>query len=326
MAYGVVCFLLLWWRGLEFEWSFLANCSYDLQFAGLIMLLLYAFIPYRATLLWWKGQDAEFCGPVFRKEMREQYFTPEVALDFFLVLASLKIVLVLHTTIKQAIPLLNPLIYDQPLLQFDIAIHFGSNPNSTWSNLARNPAIGRFIDRSYYFWYYLKGVVLAVFVLTKNRVLLGRFFYALFSLWIFGGLLSVFYPSVGPIYFNPEWYVGINSPIAKALQQQLWGHYHALVESVTQPSLYLYEGVAAFPSLHVGVVALYALATWELNRFFSMSLFAYLAVMQYASVALGWHYAIDGYAGIVLAWLFFALARNIVIAPPNERPNFGRDA
>ena len=61
--------------------------------------------------------------------------------------------------------------------------------------------------------------------------------------------------------------------------------------------------------MHVGVVALYAFATWELKKFFSVLLFVYLAIMQYSSVALGWHYALDGYAGILLAWGFFQLSK-----------------
>jgi membrane-associated phospholipid phosphatase len=75
----------------------------------------------------------------------------------------------------------------------------------------------------------------------------------------------------------------------------------------------MYYGVAALPSLHVAVLALFAIATrpW---RGLSIALWVLTAVTFVGSLALGWHYAVDGYLGVALAWGCWWVARRI------ERP------
>jgi membrane-associated phospholipid phosphatase len=64
-------------------------------------------------------------------------------------------------------------------------------------------------------------------------------------------------------------------------------------------------GIAAFPSLHVAVPALFVCAfpRW---RFVWIP---FTAVTLIGSILLGWHYLIDGYAGVALAWASWRVAR-----------------
>jgi membrane-associated phospholipid phosphatase len=98
------------------------------------------------------------------------------------------------------------------------------------------------------------------------------------------------------------------APYARYLQDLLMKDY---VRFRVDPSYYtvkLYQGVAALPSLHVGLLALFAIATWRW-RMLAIVLWLLTAVTFVGSLALGWHYAVDGYAGLALAALVWLVAR-----------------
>ena len=131
-------------------------------------------------------------------------------------------------------------------------------------------------------------------------------------LWIIGGLLALLFPSLGPIYVNPEWYEHLETPVAAELQSQLWTHYRELLINSEQPRLFLYEGIAALPSLHVGIVALYTFFLFEINRFCGICMGLYTLLTLFGSVYLGWHYAVDGYIGIALAFFIYRSSQGAV--------------
>jgi membrane-associated phospholipid phosphatase len=52
---------------------------------------------------------------------------------------------------------------------------------------------------------------------------------------------------------------------------------------------------SAFPSMHVTMVTLLALAAWPIGGALRWLYIAYAAAILVGSVRLGWHYAVDGY-------------------------------
>ncbi|WP_431319910.1 phosphatase PAP2 family protein [Rhizobium sp. YTU87027] len=67
-------------------------------------------------------------------------------------------------------------------------------------------------------------------------------------------------------------------------------------------------GHLAFPSVHVGLIALNAFFAAEVSRRLGIIAFSYTAFVIASSVYLGWHYAIDGYASLLVVGLgHFAL-------------------
>jgi len=75
------------------------------------------------------------------------------------------------------------------------------------------------------------------------------------------------------------------------LPQNLW---NAFVNK--EPGLG--SGISAFPSLHVSMATLFALAAFRLRRSAGFLMAAYLLFIVVGSVHLGWHYAVDGYFSI----------------------------
>jgi hypothetical protein len=133
-----------------------------------------------------------------------------------------------------------------------------------------------------------------------------------------GSLAYVLYPSLGPVYYWPSRFVWLDeAPYAQHLQWLLIRDYALFRDSPAYYAVKLYYGVAALPSLHVGMFALFAIATWRW-RALSAVLWALTLVTFAGSMALGWHYAVDGYAGALLAWAAWWIARRA--AGPSAAP------
>lgn len=216
------------------------------------------------------------------------------------ILVALKICLTVYTHLKQEIPLLNPRLYDAQLATIDRVLHAGCDLTRVLPSFLADPRAARFVDASYAAWYFLKAPVLLFFLFHPDRTRTRHFFTCYFLLWIVSGTLAIAIPSLGPIYVDSEAWASLNIPMARGLQARLWEHYQQFLAAPDNYRAFLYEGIAAFPSLHVGCVALFAAALRPYRWIFWL-MAAYAMLVQFGSVALGWHYAIDGYFAALLA-------------------------
>ena len=305
LAYVGLSFLLSWSFGFHNEMRLFFDFTHDgtiLRFTLLFTLLLSFVSGVRFRLRHGPGTLSSRWWP----EIRARYLQPIALLDLFRVLVGLKLALAAYCNIKQAIPRINPALYDDQLLALDQVVHLGVNPNLT--SIAHLGWATRAIDIAYVLWYPLKLAVIAGFAISGDRLLRTRFFLAYFCMWIFGGLTAVLIPSLGPIYTHPEWFASQEMPWARIIQEMLWRGYQQLMQSPELFHARVYEGIAAFPSLHVGLVALFALFIRRVSRPAGSAMWVYVGIMQIGSVHLGWHYAVDGYAGILLAYLLYRMA------------------
>jgi membrane-associated phospholipid phosphatase len=65
----------------------------------------------------------------------------------------------------------------------------------------------------------------------------------------------------------------------------------------------------AMPSMHITVVALYAMFFWREGGWRRWGSIAFAVLIFLGSLYSGWHYAIDGYVGVSLAALCMWLTR-----------------
>lgn len=124
--------------------------------------------------------------------------------------------------------------------------------------------------------------------------------------------MALLFPSVGPIYYDAQLFDAISphAPIAHTIQKELYKSYVDVMLSKTDGrGVSIYSGIAAMPSLHVAVVALYCLFFYGRSRLLFYLSGIYLAFIQIGAVLLGWHYAIDGYVGIILAFYVFIFSQ-----------------
>jgi PAP2 superfamily len=127
-----------------------------------------------------------------------------------------------------------------------------------------------------------------------------RFLSAAALAWVVLGVVAAtMFASAGPCYYaqvtgDPApyadllWALGRQPLLATEIQQGLWRAYK-------EGLVWTGSGISAFPSMHVAIPTLYALAAvrWRVLWW------GVLVITWFASVALGWHYAVDGLAGIV---------------------------
>lgn len=307
VGYILTAAFLSWIFDFEISYRLLFTSTYDLAFFQIFFLIWLIMILITTLRLGRQDGDRKVFGPEWRAIVLERHVSLQRIYDVVHALVALKIVLVVYCCIKQAIPRINDSRFDEELLTLDIFIHGGVNPMTATVAIFKSPAASEIIDWLYVAWYALKAPLIILFTLVANRSLHVRFFSAYFSLWAGGGLLAVLLPSWGPIYVTPEWFAGLHKPIADSIQAMLWHHY---TQSVADPASYrawIYEGIAAFPSIHVACVALFAFFSLELSRPLGWALIFYTAIVQVGSVHLGWHYAVDGYFGIFLAYFVYRL-------------------
>jgi PAP2 superfamily protein len=140
-----------------------------------------------------------------------------------------------------------------------------------------------------------------------------RFFLAFALCWILLGTgLALAFHSAGPIFFHEvtgddrflpliaflDAAPGLQTNETRAI---LWRAYAQGFPS----------SISAFPSMHIAMPALFAIALGRVSRRLGWALWVLTALTSLATVILGWHYAIDVYVAIGGAWACWWLAGRI---------------
>jgi hypothetical protein len=215
------------------------------------------------------------------------------------------------TSAKMMMPEFAPFTWDHALADIDRALH-GDDPWRYLQWLQSYDAIVRmFYGHVWFTLLSLGALVLCVTQVEFRRQYLWTFFVA----WILlGNVMPMMFMAGGPIYFegltdDPRFAElsdrifaqgDINDP-SSLYPQVLWEAF-----MLKQPGVG--TGISAFPSLHVSMATLFALAAFRLSRRAGLVMSAYLLFIMAGSVHLGWHYAIDGYVSLVVTvamWKLF---------------------
>jgi hypothetical protein len=153
-------------------------------------------------------------------------------------------------------------------------------------------------------------------VFATRMDLRRRFMRGYVSAWVVSGsLLAVLFMSGGPAFFGPltgdhDHFAALldylkfdaASPIsAYSEQKQLWKLYSAY-----RPGLG--AGISAFPSMHVSMTVLFALAATELDRRLGAVMWVMAGVIVLGSIHLAWHYLFGdiGAASVATALWWFS--------------------
>ena len=95
----------------------------------------------------------------------------------------------------------------------------------------------------------------------------------------------------------------------------LAGRYDAVLSDVWGV---VHNGISAFPSVHVGLIAMNALFVAERSRMLGRVAWLYVVLIVASSVYLGWHYAIDGYVSILVVVLAHKAGRRLSVFRRNQ--------
>src|SRR5581483_1882327 len=168
-----------------------------------------------------------------------------------------------YVWIKTVVPLLHPRLFDQQLWDLDRAMCFGVSPNILALSLFSNHAVLRFVDATYgdlFLW--SLSIAIGYFLSAPSNRLRVAFVTANVLMWTVGAWLYLLIPSLGPAYRFPDIWFQYSHVLShtQELQAGLWHNYSAVMKmqlpGAKDSSVNLLFGIAAFPSLHVGMQTL----------------------------------------------------------------------
>jgi hypothetical protein len=220
------------------------------------------------------------------------------------------------TSVKSAIPLLQPFGLDPLFARWDSLIH-GGHAWELIHPLVGYPLVTFALNISYNLWLFMILITFAlVTVMTSDRELREQYLLSFFGCWILlGSVAAIGLSSAGPCFYGLLYPGDPYAPLMSYLrsvdelypiwalptQDMLWANYES-------NSTGLGSGISAMPSLHVALATLNALLLSRLSRSAGILGWAYLALILVGSVHLGWHYAIDGYVSILAVMLIWRVA------------------
>lgn len=210
---------------------------------------------------------------------------------------------------KYGMARVRPFSADASLSRLDVLIHGGQPAWVMLQPWLGHPWITALIDITYEpVWFATVVFMVLAMAWSAPSEHRTRFFVAFVLTWaLLGTGLAYVLPSAGPCYYHlfvagADPYQGLLSYLQVVershdlttlhIRTALWNVESAGVSTVG-------AGIAAMPSMHVALPALFAWSTWPSRRPLSLMLLAYTALVMISSVHLGWHYAVDGYVALL---------------------------
>jgi hypothetical protein len=214
--------------------------------------------------------------------------------------------------LKVCVPMVHPTLFDHTFERLDRLLHFGWSPSIVLTESVRGTLLG-WIDRWYGLWLPTVSLTVAFFCAHPEDLARRRFVLSCVLVWVLGAWIYVALPALGPIYvFTDLWRDLLPEMPANAhAQRLLWENYQLIQRGIAEGQLYRFNptrGIAAMPSLHVGVHWMFMLWMHRYARPLFIPYAAATFLTFLGSIITGWHYAIDGYVGILLGTLAYWLA------------------
>lgn len=222
--------------------------------------------------------------------------------------------------------------YDRQLADWDAALYLGTDPWRLLYAVADPRHVLGIVEWNYNtLWFVLCfGALFYVATAPRAAAIRTRYLVSFMLLWIVvGNIAAGTLISAGPAFYG--FVTGDSARFAEQLAV-LAGH-AGRPGSAASYQAYLWmlhekgtsgfaSGISAFPSVHVGLVAMNAFFLSERSRLLGMLGFAYLGVILLSSVYLAWHYSLDGYVAILIAAaLHYALRRWLPNAARRTQPS-----
>jgi PAP2 superfamily protein len=306
-------FLVAQWFGAPGMMSALRS----LLFAEWILLLALPYVAYLAIRTRLAVRDSRE-RPVGARvgwattwaRLRDSELSPRRVRDLVCLTLVLGLFLNAFSCWKYGMATVRPFSADAALSRVDVFIHGGRPAWLVLQPWLGHPWITILIDTTYEtLWFASVAFMVLATAWQAPSEERTRFFVAFVLTWsVLGTGLAYLIPSAGPCYYHLfvpgiDPYHGLLSYLqatgtqydltALHLRTALWGVQGRGVSTVG-------AGIAAMPSMHVALPALFASSTWATRRRLSLAFVAYTVVVLISSVHLGWHYAIDGYLAILL--------------------------
>lgn len=220
---------------------------------------------------------------------------------------SLAVLFAVYSNLKVAMPLLRPGLYDHLFYAADRALFLGHDPLKLISSFRPHWFI-TLMHRSYFFLFFFISFGLSGSLFFGSARYMERSVLALALAYIIG--LAGYYlaPSVGPAFYD-DTYELFRHTANSVVKMWLYNAYIDFCQRPYTASVAPFQGLAAFPSLHVAQIAVFIYYLWGCEKFLVGLLALPALLLTVATVYLGWHYVVDLPAGLLVAYLAIRLER-----------------
>jgi membrane-associated phospholipid phosphatase len=254
--------------------------------------------------------------PAIRQVLTERW--PHAQIQFSLLgLASWYLTYVAFRNLKSAVPFVNDKLWDTKFASYDHILWLGHYPGAVLHDLFGTSWAATFFTGVYVLWIGLIPASLAwALAWTRNRAVAAWYITALALDWALGVTFYYLFPTLGPVYSRAGDFAGLPHS-ATALQTSMMGDRIAVLTGAHKVETL--QTIAAFPSLHVGMmVTICLLVHWNTrNRILRTLSWVMLALTILATLYLGWHFFVDVIGGAAVGALAAWLGGLVVGARPS---------
>jgi hypothetical protein len=239
-----------------------------------------------------------------RKLTREHWTRERVAL-VVIGLTSFYITYVSYRNLKNYLPQLYSTMEDPLLHKVDVWLFFGHEPATVLHTVFGETWAAHFFAFVYLLYLPLAPLSLVVWLVWSRHVSYGYWYATANCLtWLFGTVSYYMIPTMGPAFWYPWLYTGLDVTGVTDLQDSLWRGRQD-VRYPLNPFSESIQSVAGFASLHVALTLVIALVAQHTVRHTAIrwAAWVYFGLTVVSTLYFGWHYVSDDIAGVVIALL-----------------------
>lgn len=270
------------------------------QMAGLIDAGLLAVLLL--VILTTSRRDPEHRRRVLIRQGREALFIGRLLLFYIPVVA-------VYSNLSVMIPQLNPLDMSGGFHAIDRALLLGHDPFALLAGL-QSPWLTELMKESYCFFFFFIIFGLSAAILFGRVRSFQLIFTAFCLVYLIGAALYVLLPSVGPAFHEGTRHL-LPEMAKGTMRHRHWAAHLAALANPDSAPVFPFNGLAAFPSLHIAHSTLFLIYLWRVQRVLVFLLLIPFLLLTLSTVYLGWHWVCDIPGGVGLAVVSLLLARRL---------------
>ncbi len=141
-----------------------------------------------------------------------------------------------------------------------------------------------------------------------------KFQLSLILIYLIGLILYFLFPALGPAFLNIKHYTAFTYEPINTLIRTLWNTRNYFLQNPTEYLPGIFEGIAAFPSLHIAHTFCFLIYIKKINKSYLFYLFLLWFILNYLSTMyVGMHYFVDGLAGCFLTIIVYIIVEKYLI-------------
>lgn len=203
--------------------------------------------------------------------------------------------------LKSYVPFVHGQLFDDTFRRIDHTLWLGHDPANVLHSWFGTTWAAEFFSAVYVIWIVLIPVTLAIALVWTRHPAAGSWFVTAVAVdWLLGVAAYFAVPTLGPYYSAHADFAGLRHTYTTTLEDTLMRDRQDVLAD--PHATHAVQTIAAFPSLHVGMMATVCVFVTLIGmaRWIRITAWAFLVLTVVATIYLGWHFSLDAIGGAVL--------------------------